>query len=117
MTGAAEERRSRFAPSPEEMREQERAAARRAENLAGRIVQARRAVRSGQSMELVLAILDGKADGPAGLQVASSAASQALTTIAAELLRRSYTADEALVTENELRGWSQRIKAVSDAER
>ena len=55
---------SRFDPTVEEMRDQVRDANRRAENLAARIGQARRALSSGQSAELVLAILDGKAERP-----------------------------------------------------
>lgn len=54
--------------------------------------------------------------GPYGTaRPAPSAESSALTVIAAELLRRAYTADETPVTEDELRGWSLRAKAVSDA--
>ena len=60
----AEVNGSRFTPTVAEMREQLLQASRRAENLAGRIGQARRAIRSGQSSELVLAILDGKAERP-----------------------------------------------------
>jgi hypothetical protein len=61
-------------------------------------------------------ICDARALHPTA-RPAPSVESQALTVIAAELLRRAYTAEEKPVREDELRHWSLRAKAVADATR
>lgn len=61
---ASRDRASRFTPDADEARRLMVNESQRAERLAQRITAARRALRSGQSSELVLAILDGKAERP-----------------------------------------------------
>lgn len=46
---------------------------------------------------------------------APSAESQTLTVVAAELVRRQWTADEKPVTDAELVAWGMRVKAIADA--